>query len=202
MLGVTIQSSRFTSVAEPDQGWVVARPRVGCRFVNGWPSARSHDGGIDRIPLPLPHGGLWLCGKHAVGPDPVAAMQRVGATTIVCLTEDDELADRYPAYVRWLRDNVGGAAVWFPIEDLHAPSLDGAVDVIAELRMRLGDGERLLMHCAAGIGRSGTLAACLLMSLGHTREEALRIVAEHRPMAGPEVGAQRALVDAFAASLD
>jgi hypothetical protein len=29
------------------------------------------DGGIHEIPLPPPAAGrLWLCGKHAIGPDP------------------------------------------------------------------------------------------------------------------------------------
>jgi len=44
------------------------------------------DGGIHEIPLPPPaRGRLWLCGKHAIGPDPDALMARVGADTVVCL---------------------------------------------------------------------------------------------------------------------
>ena len=60
----------------------------------GWPGARARDGGIDRLPLPDTAGALWLCGKHVVGPDPVAALARVDATTIVCLNERYELDDR------------------------------------------------------------------------------------------------------------
>ena len=36
---------------------------------------------------------------------------------------------------------------------------------------------------------------CLLILLGHDHDEALHIVGAHRPMAGPEVGAQRDLVN-------
>ena len=68
-----------------------------------------------------------------------------------------------------------------------------------EMARRLEMGEHLLMHCAAGIGRTGTMAVCLLMRLGIPRDEALAHVAAHRPMAGPEVGAQLELVDALAA---
>ena len=57
------------------------------------------------------------------------------------------------------------------------------------------------MHCAAGIGRTGTMAVCVLVAFGTPLDEALRIVGEARPMAGPEVGAQRELVEAFAARL-
>lgn len=168
-----------------------------------WPGARATDGGIDNIPLhDLPYyagaGELWLAGKHAVGADPVAAMQRVGITTIVCLTERHELSERYPDYVSWLDQKDNKAAIWHPIPDLHAPSIGDAQRLCADLMQRLAKGERLLIHCAAGFGRTGTLAACLLITLGATEADALALIAHRRPMAGPEVGAQRNLVRTFA----
>lgn len=164
-----------------------------------WLGPRGRDGGIDTIPLPIATGGLSLCGKHAIGPDHETAMARCSATTVVCLVEVHELVDRFPEYLAWLRDHLGHDAVWFPIGDLHAPSLDEAEALLAELVGRLERGEHLLMHCAAGIGRAGTIAACLLVELGMTRDAALAHVAAHRPMAGPEVGPQLDLVDAVAA---
>jgi protein-tyrosine phosphatase len=169
--------------------------------VTDWLGARGRDGGIDLVPLPTTTGGLALCGKHAIGPDHEAAMARVDATTVVCLVEANELADRYPDYLAWLEANRGGTAVWFPIHDLHAPTLDATLPLLTELLRRLDDGERLLMHCAAGIGRTGTLTVCLLMMMGLSPDDALAHVAAHRPMAGPEVGAQRDLVNALAAHL-
>ena len=166
-----------------------------------WLGARGRDGGIDLVPLPASAGALALCGKHAIGPDHAAAMARVEATTVVSLVEARELVDRYPNYLAWLEANRGGAAVWFPIHDLHAPTLDATLPFLTELLRRLDDGERLLMHCAAGIGRTGTMTVCLLMMLGMTQHDALAHVAAHRPMAGPEVGAQRDLVNALAAHL-
>ncbi|MDQ1425767.1 MAG: hypothetical protein QOD72_3265, partial [Acidimicrobiaceae bacterium] len=157
---------------------------------------------IARVPLPGYAGALWLCGKHAVGPDPLAALARVGATTIVCLNERDELDDRYPDYVEWLSVNRDGDAVWFPIHDLHAPPLAAMRPLLDDLRQRLRDGERLLVHCGAGIGRAGTVATCLLMMMGVTRDDALRTVADHRPTAGPEGGAQRDLIDELARALE
>jgi protein-tyrosine phosphatase len=53
------------------------------------------------------------------------------------------------------------------------------------------------MHCGAGIGRAGTLAAGLLMTLGLGEQEALDVVAKHRPMGGPEAGAQREVLRAL-----
>ena len=166
-----------------------------------WLGARGRDGGIDTVPLPLATGRLSLCGKHAIGPDHEAAMARCGATTVVCLVEANELSDRYPGYVEWLEANRGGAAVWFPIHDLHAPTLAETMPLLDELIRRLENDEHLLMHCAAGIGRTGTLAVCLLIVMGMPAERALAHVAGHRPMAGPEVGAQRELVDALMAHM-
>jgi len=188
----------------------------------GWLSDRQRDGGIDRIPLPagVP-GSLWLCGKHAIArqievlprgttdqPDPNRASRLVpgtrchvgfapGWSTVVCLTERHELEDRYPDYVDWL-DQAGGRAIWWPIADMHAPPLERMLPFVDDLVDRLRRGNSLLIHCGAGIGRAGTTAVCLLIRLGLERRMAERIVAEHRPMAGPEVGAQRDLVGALA----
>lgn len=163
-----------------------------------WPSARSRHGGIDEIPMPGVPGRLWLCGKHAVGPDHEAALAEVEATTIVCLTDAAELDDRYPAYLDWLRTSPD-QAIWRPIHDLHAPPIEVADELVAAIVERLATGERIILHCAAGIGRSGTIATCVLIELGVALDEALAVVAANRPMAGPEVGAQRDLVVAFAA---
>jgi protein-tyrosine phosphatase len=57
------------------------------------------------------------------------------------------------------------------------------------------------MHCGAGIGRAGTVATCVLLAMGVGREDALRNVAEHRPLAGPEAGAQHEIVVHLAAEL-
>lgn len=162
-----------------------------------WPSERSRDGGIDLIPLPLAFGRLWICGKHAVGPDPEAALARVGASTMVCLNERHELEDRYPAYVEWLATG-SRRVIWFPIHDLHAPPFVAAMTFLDDVVRRLDHGEQLLMHCGAGIGRAGTMAACVLVRLGAGADEALGVVAAHRPMAGPEQGVQRDLVDTVA----
>lgn len=129
-------------------------------------------------------------------------MAEVGADLVVCLCERDELADRYPGYVTWLASEAGsgGKAIWFPIPDLHAPPVARVRPFLDQLRDSLRTGRRLLMHCGAGIGRTGTMAAALLMHMGTPHTDAVSAVGEARPMAGPEVGAQTDLLISLAAS--
>lgn len=163
-----------------------------------WRAERTRNGGADRVPLPSDRGGLWLCGKHFIGPDAELALHKTGATTVVCLSQAPELADRYPEYLEWLAANAPARAVWFPVPDLHAPEIDVARAIVHELRERVEAGEVLLVHCGAGIGRAGTMAAALLMAMGAGLDDAVATVAAHRPMAGPEAGAQRDLLVALA----
>ena len=159
-----------------------------------WADERSRNGGVDEVPLPGEPGRLWLAGKHYVGPDVELALDRTGASTIVCLNERHELDDRYPAYVDWLRENEPSRAVWWPIPDLHAPPIAEIAPFLDDLLHRLRRGDGLLLHCGAGVGRAGTVAAALLVRAGLDVGAALELVAAHRPMAGPESPAQRELV--------
>lgn len=161
-----------------------------------WAEQRSRHGGVDEIPLPeaVP-GRLFVCGKQFIGPDPEAALAHVGATTVVCLNEEPELAARYPGYVAWLRVQPAERVVWWPIPDLGAPKPEEALELLRQLRSRLDQGERLLLHCGAGIGRAGTMAAALLVTLGSAPQEAIDHVRAHRLLAGPEAGAQTELLE-------
>jgi protein-tyrosine phosphatase len=122
---------------------------------------------------------------------------------VVCLCERHELADRYPDYVAWLRahaDDDGTGAIWFPIHDLHAPGMEQADSFLDRVVALLVGGHTVLMHCGAGIGRAGTMAAAVLMRMGLDRSSACAAVAAARPLAGPEAGGQSDFLAELASS--
>jgi protein-tyrosine phosphatase len=157
--------------------------------------------GADRIPLPRTSGALWLCSLRDIGHDPDAMLDRTGASTVVCLNEQSELERRAPTYVDWLVSNRPDRALWFPVRNFRAESAAATMPVLQMIVDRLESGEGVVMHCQMGQGRAGTMAACLLMMLGATQDEALRTVAAHRTFAGPGDSSQWALVEDVARTL-
>lgn len=172
--------------------------------MTGWLTERQRDGGIDRVPLPADvPGSLRLCGKRAIAAgrfaDPDAPW-----TTVVCLCRRPELASRYPEYVAWLDGTSDGghdrSSIWWPVHDLGAEPVERTLPFVDSLVDRLRDGDDLLVHCAAGLGRAGTTAVCVLVRLGVPLDDAMQTVRTARAMAGPEAGSQLALVRAVAAA--
>ena len=87
-----------------------------------------------------------------------------------------ELASLSPASAAALRADA------LPTRWRHLPMRDfGLADNVADFRAgivtlasELAGGEVVLLHCAAGIGRTGTAAAFLLKSLGLPHNESLQ----------------------------
>jgi protein-tyrosine phosphatase len=83
-----------------------------------------------------------------------------------------------------------------PIADFGAPTPTQVADFTAQLLHDLETGP-VALSCSAGLGRTGTMAACFLVSQGWSDREAITEVRRCRPGA-VETSAQEALVTSYA----
>jgi len=84
-----------------------------------------------------------------------------------------------------------------PIPDMTPPSLDLLMRTVEFMREELVAGGAVAVHCAAGIGRTGTVLAAFLVSNGLTASEAIRAVRLRRP-GSIETRSQEEVVHKFA----
>ena len=85
--------------------------------------------------------------------------------------------------------------------DFGTPDEADLVALVADLRVRLAAGEHVHVHCAGGVGRSGTTACAVLIADGFTPDQAMAAVGAARGRDVPETDDQRALLHRLAARL-
>jgi protein-tyrosine phosphatase len=137
-------------------------------------------------PVELPaqvRGTLWLSsmpGRFGAWSDFEREAADTGVKMVVCLTPRDEVRELSPVYDAAIAR--GGAPyewVQLPVPNFGVPddrqAFRHGIDRIAKA---LRAGEPVMMHCAAGMGRTGSAAACVLKALGLSTNEALARVRE------------------------
>jgi protein-tyrosine phosphatase len=153
------------------------------------------------LELPSPGlGRVWLSsmpGRLEPWPTFLDEAAAKGLHEVLCLNPRHEIERLSPAYAAALAEgNLPFRWTHLPMQDFGlAAELDAyrrAVDTVADT---VRAGGVVLVHCAAGIGRTGTTAACLLKRLGATTPVALQRVRDAG--SDPESALQRGLIDAF-----
>ncbi|PJF44445.1 MAG: hypothetical protein CUN55_03990 [Phototrophicales bacterium] len=85
-----------------------------------------------------------------------------------------------------------GIEFWrYPIADHRTPPFTSdTFNFIDAIAQKLDEGQRAYLHCFAGIGRSATIAAAVLIRRGASAKQALRALAQARGFPVPETSAQ------------
>jgi len=152
------------------------------------------------VNIPQVPGTLWLAsmpGRFEPWSEFVAEQRRAHLALVLCLTPRDEIAVGAPAYHRAIAEGkLPFRWLNLPMRNYGLPvDMHGFRDGIEQAAVALRNGEAVLLHCAAGMGRTGTAAACLLKRLGLPQAQALRVIRDAG--SNPENAVQSGLVDLF-----
>ncbi len=142
---------------------------------------------FDSLLLPDTGARIGLCACPGVGGSlatDLVSLRDWGARGLLSLIEDHEFAlfdiTSLPEQVEAL-----GLHWWhLPIRDRGTPNERFEArwqQTGQELRSLLGDGQSIAVHCRAGLGRTGTIAARLLVELGTEPALAIERVRKTRP---------------------
>jgi protein-tyrosine phosphatase len=139
-----------------------------------------------------PRGGDWL-------EDDVRWWRDSGIDVVVSLLTPEESIELEVEGEEKRSDEAGIVFVSFPIADREVPrSQAKALEVIDSLEAALAKRKKVAVHCRQGIGRSGLMAACLLVRAGVEPSAAFERVSAIRGCAVPETAQQREWVLQFA----
>ena len=144
----------------------------------------------DLLPLDREGGGLILtpCPGTKGVPPGVALVQlkAVGAGAVITLMPEDEMASNAVANLGELCAAAGLQWFHLPIADDHPPGADFAAAWEAQrsaVHQLLDTGGRIAIHCKGGSGRTGLMAAQILIERGRSKDEARAAVKALRPKA-------------------
>src|SRR5215216_3719305 len=107
------------------------------------------------------------------------AMHKMGCTHIITLLKESEGAERYGNLTR----NADMEWVWIPVPNGKYPEGDvheRLMQAMPSLSKLLDDGNSILIHCSAGIHRTGIVAYGLLRWRGMSSKQAMNIIGRTR----------------------
>jgi atypical dual specificity phosphatase len=126
-----------------------------------------------------PHGFSWIEKPRLAGmarpesAEDLAWLRTQGIDLLVSLTEERLRRD-------WVNE-VGLLIIHEPVVDMEAPTQDQLDRCISAIDNALDHKMGVAVHCTAGLGRTGVILACHLVSRGMTANNAIARIRRLRP---------------------
>jgi protein-tyrosine phosphatase len=117
---------------------------------------------------------------------------------LVCLLEDHELVSLNIATLASEAERRSIRVVRLPIRDGGIPSkVEQLLALVTTIRTEAAGGSHVVIHCRAGLGRTGVVAGCALIAEGKSAQEAIEILHRVRSPRSPETLEQEEFLETF-----
>lgn len=118
---------------------------------------------------------------------------------LICLLEDDELERLKIPNLVPEAERRGLEVHRLPIPDRGVlPDLAPVEAIVKVIVDAAAAGKSVVIHCAGGLGRAGTVGGCFLVETGMSGDEAVQTLHERRSPRSPETKAQKRFISAYA----
>ena len=131
-----------------------------------------------------PRSGEWL---H----DDLLSLKKQGVSTLTCMLDRDEIVELGLQEEKAICEQLGLAYLSYPVPDFGIPE-----DIILfkkltqDLAKRVQQGQKVAVHCRAGIGRSSLTVASTMLHLGFSASDAFAHITKARGVKVPDTREQ------------
>ena len=145
---------------------------------------KNYDEGFLAI-MAKPRNGDWL-------EDEIYGLSMLGVNIVVSLLDFGEILELGLREEKKICESNGIEYISFPIKDRSVPESPAhTVQLVHNLHLKLLAGQNMVIHCRAGIGRSGLMAACLLVHAHESPSKAFARISKARRLNVPDTQEQK-----------
>lgn len=132
-----------------------------------------------------PVSGEWI-------DDEFIGLKRIGIDKVVSLLERFEELEVGLGSEKELCLKHGLEFASFPIPDRGLPNTASAQEFLSEIHSEICGGKHIVIHCRAGIGRTGIIAGGVLVKSGMLAKDAFTLISSVRGVQVPDTEEQEA----------
>lgn len=118
----------------------------------------------------------WVLGSDNPTTEDLEYLRSEGFEVLISLLHEDKQPPKYDAK---LAKQMGFIRYSIPVEDFHPPTVDQLLE-FARISGEITHKRKMLIHCQAGMGRTGAFAAAYWIAKGMPVADAIALVRKNR----------------------